>query len=122
MALAELAPYTTTRALVGGSDAELLAVMRGDLSRDGVAEGELAHQRELRPASHRLLNSRILETALDFLNESVSGPVVEGLTKCRALVQAAHDSLADPLLRREIPVRLRMPVRPPVPIPSPPRH
>jgi hypothetical protein len=70
--------------------------MRANMPRGGIAEAKLRHQRAMQPVSYRLLNGRILENALGFLNEDIGAPFLAGLSKYRALTQAARDSLADP--------------------------
>jgi hypothetical protein len=98
MAVVELSGRTTVRALAfgGGGDVELLSMMRANMPGGGIAEAALRDQRPLRPASYRLLNGRILENALAFLDEDITAAFLAGLSKYRALTQAAHDSLADP--------------------------
>lgn len=93
----ELSHRTAARALAfgDGNDAALLSTMRANMPRRGIAEAKLNDQR-LPPASYRLLNGRILETALGFLNEDISAPFVTGLGKYQALTKAAQDTLADP--------------------------
>lgn len=93
----ELAQPTTARALAfgDGSDQGLLATMRSNMPRGGIAEAKM-RGRELEPASYRLLNGRILETALGFLDDDISAPFLAGLGKYRALTKAARDSIADP--------------------------
>jgi len=110
--MAELGRGTTARALAfgDGSDEALLTTMRANMPRGGIAEARLRGRRELRPASFRLLNGKILETALGFLNEDVSAPFLAGLAKYRALTKAARDSLADPG-RAEVLVSLIDPYR-----------
>jgi hypothetical protein len=94
----ELGAHTTARALAfgGGSDEALLSTMRTNMPRGGIAEAKLRDRRPLQPASYRLLNGRILENALGFLNDDISAPFLAGLSKYRALAKAARDSLADP--------------------------
>lgn len=94
----ELGQPTTARALAfaGGSDEALLSAMRANMPRGGIAEAKLGDRRTMQPASYRLLNGRILENALGFLNEDISAPLLAGLSKYRALTKAARDSLADP--------------------------
>jgi hypothetical protein len=70
--------------------------MRANMPRGGIAEARLRDRRTMQPASYRLLNGRILENALGFLNEDISAPFLAGLSKYRALTKAARDSLADP--------------------------
>jgi hypothetical protein len=93
----ELGRGTTAREVFGdGNDAELLTAMRARMPRRGIAEARLARRPPMEPASYRLLNGRVLEHALGFLNEDVSAPLLAGLSKYRALTQAARDTLADP--------------------------
>ena len=98
MAAVDLTQPTTARTFAFGydSDTELLSVMQTNMPRNGIAETRLRDRPQIRPAAYRLLNSRILETALGFLNQDISGLFLDGLTKCRAVVQAAQDTLADP--------------------------
>jgi hypothetical protein len=98
MVAVDLTQPTTARTLVFGydSDTELLSVMRANMPRGGIAEARLRDQPRMQPAACRPLNSRILETALGFLNQDISGLFLDGLSKCRAVVQAAQDTLADP--------------------------
>jgi hypothetical protein len=94
----ELSQPTTARALAfgDGNDQALLSAMRANMPQGGIAEAKLRDRRALQPASYRLLNGRILENALGFLNEDISAPFLAGLSKYRALTKAARDSLADP--------------------------
>jgi hypothetical protein len=97
MVAVDLTQPTTARTLVFGydSDTELLSVMRANMPRDGIAEARLRDQPRMQPVTCRMLNSRILETALGFLNQEIGGLFLDGLTKCRAVVQAAQDTQAD---------------------------
>ena len=94
----ELSQPTTTRelAFAGGSDQALLSAMQANMPRGSIAEAKLRDRRTMQPASYRLLNDRILENALGFLDEDISAPFLAGLSKYRALTKAARDSLADP--------------------------
>ncbi|HEX6355926.1 hypothetical protein [Actinophytocola sp.] len=94
----ELGRGATARSVVfgDGSDEALLNRMRANMPPGGIAEARLRDRREMQPASYRLLNGRILETALGFLSEDISAPFLAGLSKYRALTQAARDTLADP--------------------------
>ncbi|MDQ3785947.1 MAG: hypothetical protein M3422_01735 [Actinomycetota bacterium] len=98
MVAIDLTQPTTARALVFGyaSDTEVLAIMRANMPPGGIAEARMRDQPRMRPAAYRMVNSRILETALGFLNKDISALFLDGLTKCRAVVQAAQDTLADP--------------------------
>jgi len=95
---AELGQSTTARALAfaDGSDEALLSAMQANAPRGGIAEAKLKDRRTMQAASYPLLNTRILENALGFLDEDVSAPFLAGLSKYRALTKAARDSLADP--------------------------
>jgi hypothetical protein len=94
----ELRPGSTVRTLITGSggDNELLAVMWANMPGNGIAEPKLRSQRTLQPASYHLLNSRILDHAIGFVNEDISALFLEGLSRYRALTQAAQDSRVDP--------------------------
>ena len=98
MVSTELGRPTTARALAfaDGSDQALLSAMRANMPRGGIAEAKLRDRRTMQPASYRLLNGRILENALGFLDEDISAPFLAGLSKYRALTKAAQDSLAGP--------------------------
>jgi hypothetical protein len=96
--LTELDQPTTARALAfaDGSDQALLSAMRSNMPRGGITEGKLGARRAMQPASYRLLDNRILENALGFLDDDISAAFLGGLSKYRALTKAARDSIADP--------------------------
>jgi hypothetical protein len=94
----ELTARTTVRSLAfsdGNSDARV-AEMLTRIPRGGIAEAKLAGRVAVPPPAYRLLNSRILETALGFLDEGLAGLLLAGLSKYRALTKAAQDTLANP--------------------------
>jgi hypothetical protein len=95
---AELGQGATTRALAfsNGSDEALMSAMRATMPRGGIAEAQLRNRRAMLPASYHLLNGKILENALGFLDEDLSAPFLTGLAKYRARTKAARDSLANP--------------------------
>jgi hypothetical protein len=93
----DLDQRTTARTLLFGHqrDDELASVMRANLPQVSTAEA-LLRERPMPPAAYRLLDSRIVDTALGFLDEDVSAVLLDGLSTCRAVVQAAQDTRADP--------------------------
>ena len=94
----ELAQGTTARAAAfgpTGNDEALTRVMAPNLP-GGIASTHLRERRPQSPSSYRLLDSRILAFGLQFLDQDVSGPLMSGLSKYRALVAAANESRADP--------------------------
>lgn len=94
----ELSQTTSVRAIAFGATGNdtLLAAMRSRMPQGGIAEAHLRGRRTLPPASYRMLNGRILETALGFLNEDISAPFLAGLGKYRELATAAADTRANP--------------------------
>lgn len=98
MVATELSQRTTARAVAfaNSSDDALARQMMANMPRNGIAVANLPRQRPLPQSAYRLLDSRILNAAAQFLDDDLSEPLVAGLTKYRALMKAAHDSLADP--------------------------
>jgi hypothetical protein len=98
---------TTIRAGAFGDDSDdaLMTAMAANLPRGGIAATKMTGQRALPQSAHRLLDSRILAIALQFLDEDLAEPFLAGLGKYRAIVKAAHASLADPQ-RAEVMVTL----------------
>jgi len=94
----ELGRRTTARAVAfdDSSDDTLAAGMAANMPRGGIAAANMPRQRQLPPSAYRLLDGRILAAAARFLDEDLSEPLLAGLSKYRALVKAARDSLADP--------------------------
>lgn len=89
---------TTVRAgaMGDGSDDALIATMAANLPREGIVAARTTGPRALPQSAHRLLDTRILAIALQFLDEDLAAPFLAGLAKYRAIVKAAHDSLVDP--------------------------
>lgn len=98
MAPVELRQHTTARAAAfdGSSNDQLAARMTPNLPSGGIAAVNLSRQRPLPASTYRLLDSRILDTAAQFLDEDISAPLLSGLSKYRALENAARESLAKP--------------------------
>lgn len=98
MVTTELDQRTTVRAVAfgDGSDDALIVAMAAKLPQDGVAAAKMTGQRALPQPAYRMLDNRILASASRFLDEDLTEPFLAGLVKYRALVKAAHDSLADP--------------------------
>jgi hypothetical protein len=98
MTTPELTDRTTVRSMAlgdGGPEGHV-AEMLTRIPRGGIAEAKLSGRRALPQPAFRLLNSRILETALGFLDESLSEPLLAGLGKYQALTKAAQDTLSQP--------------------------
>jgi hypothetical protein len=89
---------TTARAVAFGdeSDDAVLAAIAANLPQDGIAAAKVTGRRALPPSGNRMLDNRILATALHFLEEDLDEPFLRGLSKYRALVKVAKESLADP--------------------------
>jgi hypothetical protein len=98
MVATELSQRTTARAVAfANSSNDILArQMTANVPRNGIAVANLPRQHPLPQPAYRLLDSRILNVAAQFLDEDLSVPLLAGLSKYRALVKAAYDSLADP--------------------------
>lgn len=98
MAPVELRQHTTARvaAFDGSSNDRLAAWMAPNMPRGGIAAVKLSRQRPLPASTYRLLDSRILDAAAQFLDEDISTPLLAGLSKYRALEKAARESLAKP--------------------------
>lgn len=97
MTTPELTARTTVRSMAFNdrtSDA-CVAEMLTRIPRGGIAETKLSGRAAVPPPAYRLLNSKILETALGFLDESLAGPLLGGLSKYRALTKAAQDTLSN---------------------------
>jgi hypothetical protein len=94
----ELGHRTTVRsvALGDGEDDDLIAALAANLPRGGIAAAKMPGHRALPQAAYRMLDNRILASALRFLDADLAEPFLTGLGKYRALVKAAQDSLADP--------------------------
>jgi hypothetical protein len=94
----ELVRGTTARQAAFGrqeSDEALVGEM-ASRAPDGIASTHLGRRRQQTRSGNRLLDSRILEFGLQFLDQELSKPLLSGLAKYRALLTAAHESLADP--------------------------
>jgi hypothetical protein len=63
---------------------------------DGIAATKLSGRGPQTRSGYRLLDDRILEFGLQFLDEELSKPLLSGLAKYRALVAAAQATLEDP--------------------------
>lgn len=98
MVTTEISHRTTVRVVAfgDGSDDALIAAMAANLPRGGVAAAKMTDQRAMPQSGYRMLDNRILASALLFLDEDLTEPFLAGLVKYRALVKAARDSLADP--------------------------
>ncbi len=98
MPTVEITRPTTIRELLFAedSDTEIAVTLAAQLPPEGLAARQLGRERHLPKAAYRLLNSRIVALAVNFLDQDVAGLVVSGLGRCRALVDAAEDTLARP--------------------------
>lgn len=94
----EFSPRTTARtaAFGHGGDDNLVAAMVARLPQGGVVATKVTDQPELPQSGYRVLDNRVLATALRFLDQNLAEPFLNGLSKYRALVQAARDTLAEP--------------------------
>ena len=77
------------------SDEALLREMTSHSPAD-IASPHLKGRRAQTHPGNRMLTGRILEFGLQFLDQELSKPLLSGLAKYRALLEASHDSLADP--------------------------
>ncbi len=95
MATTELIRPTSVRAVAfeQASVDAVVAAMTPQLPQDGIASVQPARQTVLR---QRLLDGRILSSAVEFLDEDLAGLFLTGLGRCHAVVQAGRTSLADP--------------------------
>jgi hypothetical protein len=93
-----LGHQTTVRALAfgHGTDDALIAAMATNLPRRSIAAANMTNERALPQSAYRLLDRRILAIALRFLDEDLTVPFLTGVGKYRAILKAAHDTLADP--------------------------
>jgi hypothetical protein len=94
----ELTRPTTVRELLfdESSDTEVAVALAAHLPHEGLAARQLGRERHLPRAAYRMLNSRILALAVNFLDRDVRGLLLSGLGTTRALVKAAEDSGAAP--------------------------
>jgi hypothetical protein len=94
----ELAPGTTAREAAFGRRDKNDALVREMKSNspDGIAATKLQGRRPQTRSGYRLLDDRILEFGLQFLDQELSKPLLSGLAKYRALVAAAQETLDDP--------------------------
>jgi hypothetical protein len=94
----ELTRPTTVRELLfdESSDAEVAVALAAHLPPEGLAARQLSRQRHLPRAAYRMLNSRILALAVNFLDRDVRGLLLSGLGTARALIKAGEDTGAAP--------------------------
>jgi hypothetical protein len=90
----ELTRPTTVRELLfdESSDTEVAVALAAHLPPEGLAARQLSRERHLPRAAYRMLNSRILALAVNFLDRDVRGLLLSGLGTARALVKAAEDT------------------------------
>jgi hypothetical protein len=89
---------STVRAVAfnNGTDDALLGVMATNLPRRSIVAANIADERALPRSGYRLLDRRVLAIALRFMDEDLTVPFLAGIAKFRAILKAAHDTLADP--------------------------
>lgn len=102
---------TTLRAAVfaGETDDVLTGRMRPHVRAPGMACTRMRPTRAVPRSAYRLLDSRILATALHFLDQDPDPLLLAGLRRYRALTDAARETLAAP--GREVVVTLIEPYR-----------
>ncbi|GAA4487256.1 hypothetical protein GCM10023094_45360 [Rhodococcus olei] len=102
---------TTLRTAVfrGESDSVLTDRMRPHVREPGMACTRMPRTRAVPRSAFHLLDSRILATALRFLDQDPDPLLLAGLRRYRALVTAARETLAAP--GREVVVTLVEPYR-----------
>ncbi|MGY1669732.1 hypothetical protein [Geodermatophilus sp. SYSU D00710] len=98
MPTVEITRPTTIRELLFDehSDTEIAVTLAAQLPPEGLVARQLSRHRRLPKAAYRLLNSRILALAVEFLDKDVGGLVLSGLGRSRALVKAAEDTAGKP--------------------------
>jgi hypothetical protein len=74
---------------------EIVATMERRLPRDGATAGHLRGRFDLMRATRRLLDSRVLEAAAGALDQDVSKPLVEWLSRYQDLREAAAKTAAE---------------------------